>query len=288
MLGQDTMTFVKACRVKKRRTRSFLWLSLCILVSVSCGKNGGTLVRNFGYALDETQVGVELELHPQLALNVGGSMPIHDFGQLWIEPATMDVGVKVQILVDTELMMRPEGAGFVRTALLPSGVSFPSYVETDLRVTHGVRMGEVRPSVYLGLSSDQFYLGCGLELAFVDHEFPAGLSISQLIRTADGSDLGVLAFYGPSFDAEGALQTPGGLFFATNVSVLSTLKKGTDIYLSAHDARAENNQQAVEDGRIIVPSTVLASEPEYTNRNALFRLFRQFRKNALVVGAWVR
>lgn len=255
--------------------------------SFSCGRGGGSLVTRFDYSINESQAAIEFELDDRFALNMGASMPIRDYGQFLIEPATDESGIRVQIVVDTDILNQSDIINLDRVSDLPNGYRLPSYVKTDLAKLQGPIVDSVRPAVYLGLEPNYFYLGGSMELGFVGSDFPPGLSLSQLVQTGDGYTLGILLFYGPRLDKSGQVEVPGGLFFVANLSVLATMNQPAGSYPSSEVANRENDEKALKEGKVIIPTEVEVTDEEYDNSSAQYKLFRKFKKAAKKADAWV-
>jgi hypothetical protein len=146
------------------------------------------------------------------------AIPIKDVGWVRLIPADSQHGFQIatdidfSAFVDSSLMIG-------RTRTLPNGVSFPSYVTTDLYSVELKRDQNMNTKLYLGTTGEKRYVGVGLELKFVDSRFPEGLAISQNLQDGAKRNVGVVSFYGPKM-SNGKIVAPGGIFIASDINGL--------------------------------------------------------------------
>jgi hypothetical protein len=198
--------------------RVFPLLTLTGVLAVACGASVSQIVKSFSFNLEERKAHLLTEFSTEVALNMEVAIPIKDVGWVRLIPADSQHGFQIatdidfSAFVDSSLMIG-------RTRTLPNGVSFPSYVSTDLYSVELKRDQNMNTKLYLGTTGEKRYVGVGLELKFVDSRFPEGLAISQNLQDGAKRNVGVVSFYGPKM-SNGKIVAPGGIFIASDINGL--------------------------------------------------------------------
>lgn len=241
----------------------------------ACGNGEDSLIKKIDYRLTENSVGIDVEFNSSLELNMEATIPIKKYGSLTFSPAGYEKGFVMGFALNYKALEDDEILRAEKTRLLPNGQPLSRYITEDLLWVKFKKEKEIRPSLYLGSSMDNFYLGASLELGFMSEYFP---TITQWIRDAKGRVLGVITFYGPKMSGD-RVVVPGGVFFATNVTHLiayaeedekersGSIRKADGSLMGSLAAYTDGDLEIIENGRRIQLS-----------RRKLWRLVRKLKK----------
>ena len=185
----------------------------------ACGSGEDSLIKNILYKTTDEKVILDVEFNSLFELNLEATIPIKNYGSLRFSPAAGNKGFLIGFELNYKALEDDEITRVRKTRLLPNGQPMSRYITEDLLWIQFKKKKKIRPSLYLGSSFDNFYLGSSLELSFMDDDFPEGLTITQWVRDDQGRVLGVVTLYGPKLDGS-RVKVPGGLFFATNITHL--------------------------------------------------------------------
>lgn len=199
--------------------RVFPVLALTGVLAVACGASVSQIVKNFSFNVEERKASLLTEFNTEVALNMEVAIPIKNMGWIRLIPADGQHGFQIATDIDFSAFLDKELA-IGRTTTLPNGVSFPSFISTDMYSVMLKRDQKLNTKLYLGTTAAKRYVGVGLELNFVDGRFPEGLAISQGLQDKNKKNIGVVSFYGPKM-SNGQIVSPGGIFVATDLNTLS-------------------------------------------------------------------
>ncbi len=198
--------------------RLFPVVTLTGVLAVACGASVSQIVKSFSFNLDERKAHLLTEFSTEIAMNMEVAIPIKNVGWVRLIPADENHGFQIATDIDFSAFV-DKSLMIGRTSTLPNGVSFPSYVSTDLYSVELKSDQRMNTKLYLGTKSAKKYVGVGLELKFVDNRFPEGLAISQTLQDGARRDVGVVTFYGPKMK-NGQMVAPGGIFIASDINKL--------------------------------------------------------------------
>ncbi|MEN9810793.1 MAG: hypothetical protein RLZZ488_2360 [Pseudomonadota bacterium] len=206
-------------------------LALTSVLAVACGGSVSQIVKNFSFNLEERKASLLTEFNTEVALNMEVAIPIKNMGWIRLIPADSQHGFQIATDIDFAAFLDKELA-IGRTTTLPNGVTFPSFISTDMYSVMLKRDQKLNTKLYLGTTSAKRYVGVGLELNFVDSRFPEGLAISQNLQDKNKKNIGVVSFYGPKM-SNGQMVAPGGIFVATDVNALQGSSKAQGYTVSS-------------------------------------------------------
>lgn len=198
--------------------RTFPLFALTGVLTVACGASVSQIVKNFSFNLEERKASLLTEFNTEVALNMEVAIPIKNSGWIRLIPANGQHGFQIATDIDFSAFLDKE-LMIGRTTTLPNGVTFPSFISTDMYSVMLKRDQKLNTKLYLGTTSAKRYVGVGLELNFVDSRFPEGLAISQTLQDQSKKSIGVVSFYGPKM-SNGQIVAPGGIFIATDLNAL--------------------------------------------------------------------
>lgn len=251
--------------------RVFPVLTLTGVLAVACGASVSQIVKSFSFNLDDRKANLLTEFSTEIALNMEIAIPIKDLG--WIRLIPSDGSHGFQIATDIDFSAFVDQSLMIgRTKVLPNGVSFPSYVKSDLYSVELKRDQKLNTRLYLGTSSSKQYVGVGLELKFVDSRFPEGLAISQTLQDGAKRDVGVVSFYGPKM-SNGKMTAPGGIFVATDLNVLRGKSSSNGFTVNTAGVEMQKVDLLPYDGFDVVGK----DSRTYNRPDQQFKLFNQFR-----------
>ena len=186
-------------------------ITLFTFLLFACGSGDEGLVEKITYKLTETSVNLDVEFNSTLELDIETIIPIKNFGRIKFSPGSSGRGFLLGFELDYKILEDEEIAKVSKTRLLPNGQRMSRYINEDLLSIHFKKKNRIRPSLYLGSSFDNFYLGTSLELSFIGEEFPEMFpTITFWSRDSKGRVLGVVTFYGPKI-VDGEVKVPGGI-----------------------------------------------------------------------------
>jgi hypothetical protein len=231
------------------------------------------IVKSFSFNLEERKASLLTEFSTEVALNMEVAIPIRDVGWVRLIPADGQHGFQIATDIDFAAFVDP-ALTIGRTRTLPNGVTFPSYVSTDLYSVELKKEQNFNTRLYLGTNAEKKYVGVGLELKFVDSRFPEGLAISQNLQDGSKRNVGVVSFYGPKM-SNGKIVAPGGIFIASDINALRGQSSTQGFTVSKAGVELQNVRLNPYDGFDVVGSNART----YKRPDQQFRLFNQF-KNA--------
>lgn len=245
-------------------------------VTIGCGGAGSQeFLKSFTYGFQDSVAQVTAEFSTEVSLNVEMQYPLKQYGTLRFIPAEADKGFRIQAQVDLSVFADSEWLKIRPSRNLPNGQPFPSYITSELSQIKVGSTDKFNSSLYLGFKQDSRVVGAGLELKFLDSKFPEGLTISQKILDKDKRPLGVVTLYGPKLK-NGAVEIPGGLFIATNVSDLQRYR-GQSFAFS--DMESEGILTPYDRFDVAGPHSA-----EYSDEVKLYGLFKMFKKEGRAAG----
>ncbi|MBM3381226.1 MAG: hypothetical protein FJY29_02180 [Betaproteobacteria bacterium] len=251
--------------------RVFPLLTLTGVLAVACGSSVSQIVKSFSFNLEERKAQLVTEFSTEVALNMEVAIPIRDIGWVRLIPAVGQRGFQIATDIDFSAFVDPALA-IGRTRTLPNGVSFPSYVSTDLYSVELKKDQNFSTKFYLGTSSEKKYVGVGLELKFVDSRFPEGLAISQNLQDASRRNVGVVSFYGPKM-SNGRMVAPGGIFIASDINALRGQSAAQGFTVSTAGMEMQSVELSPYDGFDVEGK----NSRTYKRPDQQFRLFNKFR-----------
>lgn len=249
---------------------NYIVLFLCL----SCGSGDIIILKDIVYSVSKNKIEVGAEFDSFLDLELEMSVAIKEYGTLNFIPPSREKGSIISFSLDKKIFKDEEYLSLKKTRKLPNGGKMSNYIEKDLLwLKFKKRSKGVKPSLYLGTDTDDFYLGSAIELNFIDEDFP-NITISQRFKDTKGRYLGVLTFFGPKFKKNGDLKYHGGFFFATNISDLAR-------YLEEDSKEKTNHREIIgepleirEDGELIS----MEEERAYYLMKTLSKKVREFNK----------
>lgn len=244
-------------------------------VIAACGGEEGQYVQNFEYDVGDNQLGLGVEFNNDLTLNTDLSVPILDYGYVYLIANDDQFGFRIKTDLNLEALVDPQILNLSKTRLLPNEELMSPYVATDVARLWIKASDDISVNVYFGLEPNQFYFGVALELGFVDEDFPAGLVITQRIRDAKQRMLGVVTLYGPEVQ-DGKIIKPGGMFFISNVTDLKSHYKPSTSNLGV-------TSLSYHKGQIIPDESPFINQDKYKifkNQRKLLKLYRKKAKKA--------
>ena len=256
-----------------------------VLFLMSCGESEVQYVNDFQYSFRDNKVDLEVEFNPDFSLNTELSIPVLNFGTLSLIPNNADKGFKVRTQLSLDAFIDDKILHLDQTSDLPNGYPMSSYVETEVGELKFQASDKIRPTIYFGLEEDKFYLGASLELKFISEDFPAGLAMTQRIRDTLGRVLGVVTFYGPKVEF-GEVVQPGGLFFISNVSVLSDYFKEqrlNDLHMSQHMDEPQRVTQGLKN-HLMPEFKTEVNIKRFENKMEQFKLFKLYQREGKKAG----
>ena len=146
-------------------------ITLFTFLLFACGSGDEGLVEKITYKLTETSVNLDVEFNSTLELDIETIIPIKILGELSFHLEAL-VRFLLGFELDYKILEDEEIARVSKTRLLPNGQRMSRYINEDLLSIHFKKKNRIRPSLYLGSSFDNFYLGTSLELSFIGEEFP--------------------------------------------------------------------------------------------------------------------
>ncbi len=203
------------------------------LFLASCGANQQQVVKSFSYNILNNILSFDVEFNQNVELNTAFTLPILDYGSITLSPPATGKGFIIGGSLNLNYVNDEHLLTISRTNQLPNGQSMPTYVIDNLARLHFTESSMVSTDAYLGMNSNNMYVGAALELGYIDQHFPAGLVLSAYITDSQQRRLGVITIFGPNVQ-NGQLVNPGGIFFVTNISdLIKFYPKGMNIRPSA-------------------------------------------------------
>ncbi|MEN9529116.1 MAG: hypothetical protein RI932_989 [Pseudomonadota bacterium] len=251
--------------------RVFPLLTLTGVLAVACGASVSQIVKSFSFNLEERKAQLLTEFSTEVALNMEVAIPIRNVGWVRLIPADSQHGFQIATDLDLAAFIDPT-LTVGRTRTLPNGVSFPSYVSTDLYSVELNKEQNFNTRLYLGTSAEKKYVGVGLELKFVDSRFPEGLSISQNLQDGSKRNVGVVSFYGPKM-SNGKIVAPGGIFIASDINALRGQSQAQGFTVSTAGVDMQSVRLTPYDGFDVQGNNART----YKRPDQQFRLFNQFK-----------
>jgi hypothetical protein len=242
-------------------------------VMVGCGGAQSQFIKAFSVKFIENDVQVTTEFAKAVPLNMELEVPVKNYGTVKLIPASGDKGFQIQTTlnssawIDKEFLSNP-----VNT--LPSGAALPSFVSTSLGMKNVYKDKNFAANMYVGSQPEKKYLGASLELAFLGAKFPASLTLTQKIVDSSQREIGAVTLYGPKVD-NGVVLVPGGLFFVTDVQLLSNQVKTSRFGQFAVTSVTHKIPLIPYDG-VDVSSNDATTTREYKKPQKLLHLYKLF------------
>lgn len=196
-----------------------------LVLVIGCGGEEKQYVESFEYDVANNMANLGVEFSSDVSLNTDLTVPVLDYGFVSLIANDDQYGFRIKTDLDLAALVDPAIVSLSKTRNLPNGQSMSSYIESDVAQLRIEASKKITANIYFGLEPEQTYVGVGLELGFIDEDFPAGLVMSQRMRDDQGRMLGVVTIYGPELE-DGEIVTSGGIFFMSNVSDLLSYLNG--------------------------------------------------------------
>ncbi|MEY4064415.1 MAG: hypothetical protein RIR26_623 [Pseudomonadota bacterium] len=251
--------------------RVFPALTVAGVLAVACGASVSQIVKSFSFNLEDRRASLLTEFSTEVSLNMEVAIPIKNFG--WVKLIPSDASHGFQIATDIDFSAFVDNSMMIgKTRTLPNGVTFPSFITTDMYSVELKKDQTLNTKLYLGTTAQKRYVGVGLELKFVDSRFPEGLSISQNLQDSAKKNIGVVSFYGPKM-SNGQIVVPGGIFVAADINALAGKSKATSFTADAAGMQMQKVDLLPYDGFDVVGKDART----YRKPQEQLKLFSQFK-----------
>lgn len=251
--------------------RVFPVMTLAGVLAVACGASVSQIVKSFSFNLEERRASLLTEFSTEVSLNMELAIPIKDFG--WVRLIPADASHGFQIATDLDFSAFVDKSMMIgKTRTLPNGVTFPSFITTDMYSVELKKDQSLNTKLYLGTTAQKRYVGVGLELKFVDSRFPEGLSISQNLLDSAKRNIGVVSFYGPKM-SNGQITVPGGIFVAADLNALGSQPKAQSFSVNTAGVEMQKVNLLPYDGFDVVGKDART----YKKPQEQLKLFSQFK-----------
>jgi hypothetical protein len=209
--------------------KKLVQLSLLSVVLFSCGSDQQQIVKSFSYNIQDNVLSFNVEFGQEIELNTELNIPILDYGSVTLTPPASGKGFLIGGTLNMDYINDERIATLSKTRLLPNNQAMSTYITQDLGRVRIRESDLIHTNIYLGTDAAHMYLGTALELGYIDQHFPAGLVISGRINDSQKRTVGVISIFGPNV-RNGQVISPGGFFFATNISdLIKYYPRGVDM-----------------------------------------------------------
>lgn len=234
-------------------------------MTVACDSEDKTMLDRFEFDVEGNDFAIEAELTSNVLIDTSFEIPILEYGSIALLPASENNGFTIRADVDLEVIDSLDIVDLEKTRLLPNGQPMAEFVDEELIRLRLQAHDQVATSVYLGPTTDNFFIGTALEFTFMDEKFPSGLVIRQNIRDDQRRVLGVITLFGPQI-IDGDAVNYGGFFIITNANKLAELVE-------------ERNSQGIDGpvAAILDPEIYVSPEhrAQYDTDYEIYRLYKK-------------